>query len=109
MGYQHDGDGKVGVATCLKPWTQVKELYYHLWKKKNQPLDGMVILTPDGPIENVAIEMSNILMEGEHVPTFQVEGIWICNVPHPWIAQRFLINLWIMTPKPFDRFHHKRN
>jgi hypothetical protein len=46
-----------------------------LVEKKNQPLDGMVILTPNGPIENVAIEMSNILMEGEHVPTFQVEGI----------------------------------
>ncbi len=46
-----------------------------LVKKKNQPLDGMVILTPNGPIENVAIEMSNILMEGEHVPTFQIEGI----------------------------------
>ncbi len=75
MGYQHDGDGRVGVAMCSKAWTQVNELFITCEKIVSRPLDGMVALAPNGPIENVAIEMSNISMEGEHAPTFQVEGI----------------------------------
>jgi hypothetical protein len=60
---------------CSKAWAQVKELFVICEKNVSQPLDGMVVLAPNGPIENMAIEMSNILMEGEHAPTFQVKGI----------------------------------
>ncbi len=75
MGYQHDGDGRVGVAMCSKAWTQVKELFVTCEKNVFQPLGGMVALAPNGPIKNMAIEMSNFSMEGEHAPTFQVERI----------------------------------
>jgi hypothetical protein len=51
LGYQHDGDGRVGVAMCSKAWTQVEELFVTCEKIVSRPLNGMVALAPNGPLK----------------------------------------------------------
>jgi len=56
LGYQHDGNGKVGVTICLKARAQIKTLFGTCGRIVHQPLDGVVVLTPDEPPTNLALK-----------------------------------------------------
>lgn len=77
LGYWHDDNGWNGVAMCSKIWTQVKVLFTNYGGIVVWPLDDMFVPTPNGLIENVAIETSNLLVEGESTSTSQVKGAQI--------------------------------
>jgi len=55
-----------------------------------QPLNDMVVLTHDGTIENVTIEMANPSKEGESTSTFKQKRLEF--TPHLQIMQRIIIN-----------------
>ncbi len=59
---------------CSRAWTQVKELFA---KCENCPLtlNDMIVLTLDMPLENVAIEMLSLSVEGEFTSTSQMENV----------------------------------
>jgi len=67
----------------------------------------MVTLTPNGPIENVAIETSNPLVDGEFTLTSQVERVQICT--HLQITWRVPIDPRIITIEHFDKSHYRRD
>jgi len=81
LGYWHDGNGWVGVTMCLKAQTQVIALLVNYGRIVPQPLDDMFGLTPNGSIQNVAIETSNLLVEGEFVSMSKMEGVQISIPP----------------------------
>jgi hypothetical protein len=75
--YQHNGNEKIGVIMCSKEWPQVKALFTTCRGIALWPLNGMVILAPNGPKNNIAIEILNLLVEGESTLTFQTKGAQI--------------------------------
>ncbi len=60
---------------CLKERAQVKALFVNCGRIVPQPLDDIFGLTPNGSIQNVAIETSNLLVEGEFVSMSKMEGV----------------------------------
>lgn len=73
MHYQHDGNEKIGVTMCSKASTQVKALFTMCEGIALRPLNDMFILAPNGPTNNITIEILNLLVEGESTSTFQTE------------------------------------
>jgi hypothetical protein len=78
LGYRHNGSGKIGVVMCSRAWAQIKALFAICGGIVLQPLDDMVVLTCNGPIDNVIIESSSS-MEGKSTLTFQTKGVQICT------------------------------
>jgi len=67
----------------------------------------MVVLTPNGPIDNVAIESSNRSMEGKSTLTFETKEVQIIT---PFTNSiEGLIDSQIMMPNFLDKFHYKRD
>jgi hypothetical protein len=64
---------------CSKAWAQIKALFAICGGIVLQPLDDMVVLIPNGPIDNVVIELSNHSMEGKSTLTFQTKGVQMCT------------------------------
>jgi hypothetical protein len=56
LGYQHDGNAKVGVTIYLRAWAQIKTLFGSYGRIVHQPLDDVVILNPDEPPKNLALK-----------------------------------------------------
>ncbi len=79
MHYQHKGNEKIGVTMCSKACAQVKALFTTCGGISLWPLNGMVTLAPNGPRNNVAIEILNFLVEGKSTSIFQIEGAQICT------------------------------
>lgn len=77
LGNWHDGNGRKGVAMCSKIQAQVKALFTGYGGIVLWPPHDMFVPTPNGLIENMAIETSNLLVEGESTLTSEVEGAQI--------------------------------
>ncbi len=77
LGYQYDGNGQARVILCSRE--QLNALFAQCGKFVPQPLklNDMEVLAhfSNGRIKDVAIEMSNLSMEGKYVSTSQVEGV----------------------------------
>jgi hypothetical protein len=52
LGYQHDGNERIFIVMCLKAQAQVELLFTTCGKMIFQPLDDVVVLAPNEPIEN---------------------------------------------------------
>jgi hypothetical protein len=73
LGYQHDGNERIYVVMCLKAQAQVKALFTTCGKIIPQPLNDVVVLAPNGPIEIMAIERFNPSVEREFASYHQVK------------------------------------
>jgi hypothetical protein len=67
----------------------------------------MVILAPNGPTNNVVIEILNFWWRENLPQHFKWKGLKFA--PHIQITQRVLIDFGLTTPKPFDKFHYKKD
>lgn len=52
LGYQHVGNERIYIVMCLKAQAQVELLFTTCGKIILQPLDDVVVLAPNEPIEN---------------------------------------------------------
>jgi hypothetical protein len=73
LGYQHDGNERIFVVMCLRAQAQFKALFTTCGKIIPRPLDDVVVLAPNGPIEIMTIERLNPSMEREFASYSQVK------------------------------------
>jgi hypothetical protein len=62
---------------CLKAQAQVKALFANCEGTVPRPTNDLFGLTPNGSIQNVAIETLNLLVEAEFVSMSKMEGVQI--------------------------------
>ncbi len=65
------------VLHVLKNMSTSEGIIYQLWGIVLWPPDDMFVSTPNGLIKNMAIETSNLLVEGKSILTSQVKGVQI--------------------------------
>jgi hypothetical protein len=82
LGYQYHGNGQTKITMC-STHPQVKALFARYGGLAPPPLIDMEVSThiPNGWTKDVAMETSNLSMEGESISTSQVEGAWNFTPP----------------------------
>jgi hypothetical protein len=77
LGYQYDGNKQASIVVCSKAHPWVKALFAQCGGLVRPPLNNMEVPAhiPNGQTKDVAMEMSNPLVEGDFVLTSQVEGV----------------------------------
>jgi hypothetical protein len=81
LGYQHDGNERIFVVMYLRAQAQVEALFTTCGKIIPRPLDDVLVLAPNGPIEIMAIERLNPLMERKFAAYSQVKGARLYTRP----------------------------